>query len=188
MPAASTVFVLAAWGVAFSCFRTVSWYVLMCGIASGWRNLFVYLAAFRYGWIGAIGVFVCNDIPANIIIEPPPYWLLSLTQESYNVHPLCDKHGNRPSLRKLYALDSSIKRTRPQFAPVYLRWHLGRVHEVVCVWLTTPSLHKVDSHALPLPHLVSHSLFTSGPSMRSQSVSCCWASVRFLSRRWVTLV
>lgn len=70
----------------------------------------------------------------------------------YNVLPLCDKHGNRPSfLGKLYALDSSLERTRPQFARVYLSWHLGRVHEVVCVWLTTPSLHKYDSHALPLP-------------------------------------
>lgn len=44
----------------------------------------------------------------------------------YNVLPQCDKHGNRPSfLRKLYALDSSIKKTRPQFARVYLRWHLA---------------------------------------------------------------
>lgn len=87
--------VLAVWGVAFSCIRTIPRFALICGIVTGWRIKFLYLAAFRFWWIGTIGVFVFYDISAHIITEPPPNCPLALLHmRHYNVPPFFDRYGS----------------------------------------------------------------------------------------------
>lgn len=113
------------WGVALSCIRTIPRFTLMCGIAAGWRTKFWYLAAFRFWWIGTMGVFVCNDIPAHFITEPPTNCKLNL--------------------------DSSVRELDPNLQGYTSDDVLSKLNEAVCVWLTTPSLHMVVSHAILNP-------------------------------------
>ena len=67
-PCSTCCGLLAVCGVALSCIRTIPRFAVMCVL--------------RFRWMGIIGVFVCNNIPAQTITEPPPNWPRSLTQMS----------------------------------------------------------------------------------------------------------
>lgn len=147
--------VLAVWGVALSCTRTIPRFALMCRIAAGWRTKFWYLAAFRFWWIGTMGVFVCNDIPAHIITVPPPNCPLWSPQ----IEPgLIGKENLTPICKGIPQMTSCLSLTKLSVS--------GWQHKAY-IW---PS--RTQS-SIPLP--VSNSLVTEGPSKRSESVPCCCA-------------
>lgn len=70
VPAAPAVWLwqCGEWHYLHQNLSTISSYVRSC---CGWRIWFWYFAVFRFCWKGTIGVFVCIDIPAHIITEPP---------------------------------------------------------------------------------------------------------------------
>lgn len=132
--------------------RTIPRFALMCGITAGWRSKFWYLAAFRFWWIGTMGVFVCNDIPAHIITEPPPNCPLWLPQ----IEPgLIGKENLTPVCKGIPQMTSCLSLTKLSVS--------GWQHKAY-IWSSR------TQSSIPLP--VSNSLVTEGPSKHSESVPC----------------
>lgn len=98
---------------------------------------------------------MCIDIPAHIITELPQKCSFLHTHALLKRSTFCDTHG---SDRRKLNLDSSAKKLDPNMYVYTSDDVLSMLNEVVCIWLTTPNLHKVTLHAI-LPPTVCYPLF-----------------------------
>lgn len=88
---------------------------------------------------------MCIDIPAHIITELPQKCSFLHTHALLKRSTFCDTHG---SDRRKLNLDSSAKKLDPNMYVYTSDDVLSMLNEVVCIWLTTPNLHKVTLHAI----------------------------------------